>query len=118
MRAIIAESDWSSKLRLILCVCERERRERRRETPEPKLLESGRGAFLWAGLPHTRRAGDVDLSGACTLGNARALLSLPSSRLLRIEGKVSIVDRFQTSHICILDIFISLKCVLIFIRKL
>lgn len=43
---------------------------------------------------------------------------LPRSRLLRMRGKLIMVDVFQTGYICISDIFISLKCVLVFIRKL
>lgn len=61
------------------------------------------GIFCCAGLPCTQRA----VVGAAVVRLHYCLE--PRSRLLRMRGKLVIVDVFQTGHICILDIFISLK---------
>lgn len=52
------------------------------------------------------------------LGRASALFSASQKQTFKKKRKVIIVDVFQISETCILDIFISLKCVLILIRKL
>ena len=63
------------------------------------------GIFHLTGLPRTQRAG---VRSACRAERLSYFLE-PRSRFFRMRGKLIRVDVFQTSHICIVDIFISLK---------
>ena len=86
-----------------------------------KIKPSGEGggrAPLWEGtLTHGGQSPQTWVKAECWAVLVPYFL-FSASRLLRIKGRVITVDIFQNSHICISDIFVSLKCVLMFIRKL
>lgn len=107
----------------ILCVfvCCREReKEGERGIHDCKTSrEHGGGAFVLRGAPsHTEGRSWWGWVRSAHLALWPPYCLLPRSGLWRMRRKLIIVDVFQTSHICISDIFISLKCVFIFIRKL